>query len=219
MTLRTGEAGPPPDRAAAVAHERIRAGTFPDMGDAAISLYDRLTYEASIADEAVDFSGQLGLDVGGYDGCYRSLIGALGLRRVITVEPNPPHDPPVTARPSVPHTRGGLYIGTVQHWVDHTERPADSVFVFNMAPSASRDQTFLRALSAATRMRGLLAVTFREAGTCQMFLDGVRRNPTLGFRQVYSREEVDRSNAPPGPPRGPSVRDQYLALFRREPAA
>jgi hypothetical protein len=207
---------PAPDRLTVIAHDRIRTGTFADMGDAAVQLYDRLVFEASVSGEEVDFSGRLGLDVGGKDGCYRSVIGALGLHRVLTVEPQPAAQ--VEHNAGFMPTRGGLFQGTIQRWAEVSETPADSVFVFNMALEASRDQTFLRALSHATRMRGLLAVTFREAVTCQTFMNGIRRNPTLGFRHIYDHD-ADRSGAPPAPKRGISVRDQYLALFRREPTA
>ncbi len=192
------------------AHDVVRSGTYAEMAAPAVSLYDRLVYETTHAGEPVDFTGQLGLEVGGYDGPYRSVIGALGLERVVTIEP--------IAKALKKGRDSGIipeedaFEGTLQEWVAAGSPPADFAGVFNMMPALGGDRDFLRALSAAVKVGGLVATTFREPITAFDFSDLVRRTPSSGLRMLF--DGLPRHNAPPLD----GMRSRFLYLWRREEA-
>lgn len=199
-------ARPSPD---VLAHEGIRAGTYPALASSAITLYDSIQFAAAHVGEPVDFAGKQGLDVGSYDGPYRQVIGALELKRVVSIEPNCTSLHRGIAAGVIP--KEDAYNGTLQQWVADGHDPAHGVFVFNMAPSLPNRPDFLRALSAATALGGLMVATFREAAESLQFVTAVRATPALGFRQLNNHRTSGRGVLAPD-----MARNRFLHLWRRE---
>lgn len=188
--------------------QTVGAGTYPEMALSATRLYDRLRYEAAHAGEPVDFAaaGDLGLDVGSYDGAYRSVIGALGLRRVVSVEPLA--DALFDGIRSGMVPEGDAFGDTLQAWVEQAREPAGATFVFNMMRSLPNDPTFMHALADATAAGGIVAVTFRESITCTQFAFAA---PRVGLRMLYG-PTIPRPDAPPPE----LMRNKFLHLYRRD---
>ncbi|HEX7963477.1 MAG TPA: hypothetical protein VF466_02700 [Candidatus Saccharimonadales bacterium] len=186
----------------------VGAGTYPEMALSATRLYDRLRYEAAHAGEPVDFAaaGDVGLDVGSYDGAYRSVIGALGLRRVVSIEPMADILYDGIKAGMVPD--GDAFGGTLQAWVEQAREPAGAVFIFNMMPSLPNDPTFVRAVAEATAPGGIVAATFREPITCTQFATAA---PRVGLRMLYGPVAA-RFDAPP---LELTARNKFLHLYRR----
>jgi hypothetical protein len=187
----------------------IKLGTYPEMAQLAVSLYERLRYEQAHVGEPVEFAGDVGLDVGGYDGPYRSVIGALGLKRVVTVEPLVEAGQAGVAEGIIPPD--DLFVGTLQGWLKAGNHPADSAFAFNVMPSLPNDASFVRAMAAAVKVGGIVVTTFREPATSHQFAEAFRRSPALGIRMLYD-PSVPRLDLP----QFAGVRNKFLYLWRRE---
>jgi hypothetical protein len=189
-------------------HAAIIAGTYPEMGASAIQLHDAIRTQQAQRSGEVDFAAPGGLDIGGYDGAYRSVLGALGVERVITIEPRwdvldrgvqtgviPEHD---------------AFHGTLQEWVEAGGEPVQIAVVFNMMPSLPARPDFLRALSAATTSGGLVVTTFREPESMLQFTAAAARDTSLGL-QVLRAPNTQRIGASTM-----NVRNKFLQFHRRQ---
>jgi len=195
----------------------IAASTYSSMADPAIALHARIVERAEATDEVIDFSGAVGLDVGSADGGWGAVIGALGLDRVISIDPN-------SGLLEAGEVTGiikpeNAYAGSLQRWVAEGNEPAQSVFVFNMQRTLIASETFRRALRSATAIGGLLLPTFREREHMLEFSKHMKREDS-GFRAIgrpAAGRKAHESTFSYAPER--ETYNTFIQFYRRVPVA
>lgn len=198
-----------------VANQAIIAGTYPEAVDSALNLYSRLATGITLYDEGVSL-GRTALDVGSRDGVYLSVIRALGPQEVTVVEPEA-YDVRQALNAGVMDTdRDGIYIGTIQEWVNAGYDPVDSVFALNIFRRFARDANFIGALAAALRSGGFLVVSFEDERLGDQFARTVQSHPEFGLRGL--QPSLEKWAAAGGSQRFGAYRP-LIALWRREEAS
>jgi hypothetical protein len=190
------------------AQAAIAAGTYAEMGASAIELYGAIRAQQALHSGEADLAAPVGLDIGGYDGAYRPVLGALGVERVITIEPRwDVLDKGVQAG-IIPQE--DAFHGTLQEWVEAGNKPVPTAAVFNMLGALPMRPDFLQALSAATVSGGLVVTTFREPGTMLQFMTATTRDKSLGLHALHApgTQRIGTSTL--------NIRNKFLQLHRRQ---
>jgi hypothetical protein len=189
-------------------HAAIATGTYAEMGASAIELYDSIRAQQALHNGEADLAAPVGLDIGGYDGAYRSVLGALGVERVITIEPRwDVLDKGVQAG-IIPQE--DAFHGTLQEWVEAGNKPVQTAAVFNMMRPLPARPDFLQALSAATVSGGFVVTTFREPISMLQFMTATARDKSLGLRVLHApgTQRIGTSTL--------NIRNKFLQLHRRQ---
>jgi SAM-dependent methyltransferase len=185
----------------------IEAGTYPEMVAPAVSLYRRLEYERHRFDRVVSLAGALVLDVGGYDGCYRSVMYALGAERLVTIDRSEKVIDKGVEEGIIPRDDG--FKGSLEDWLATNPPHADVAYVLNMMPGASRDVGFVRALSRVIKPGGILVTSFREPISAVSFSSLVESQAT-GFTKLHPSRPGQ--SAPPLD----GMRNKFLYFWQKE---
>jgi hypothetical protein len=111
--------------------------------------------------------GAVGLDVGGRDGNMVPVIRALGIGRVILVDPHTASVEQAIGSGAV-HPEDA-YSQKLETYADTVTEPADAAFVFNMQPRLASDSGFIRALGAVIKPQGIVVTSFMEPITGSQF--------------------------------------------------
>ncbi|MDB5185763.1 MAG: hypothetical protein JWL85_286 [Candidatus Saccharibacteria bacterium] len=154
----------------------------------ATELYDQLRYDLDSVN-GLDNLGPFALDVGGRNAGYVPLIKALGVQRVLVVDPDAEQLQHGIDQGLV--TRADTFAGTLESWVeDEACEPADSAFVFNMQPSLLKNGEFLLALARSVKVGGFIVATFMEPVSAVELPSRIHSHLSDSLRIIESRQPV-----------------------------